>query len=80
MNKPVQQIMDDLEQPDTCLCLNKNSCCVVYGYKPIVDYIVSPIINKFFKPIGRRIKQIFFNCSIFCESCSLGCFKIVGKE
>lgn len=80
MNNPPRQIMDELEETDSCLCLNENSCCVTYGYKPIVNFMISPIIDKFFKPVGKGFKKIFKNCIMVCGSCSIGCFKIPGGD
>jgi len=80
MTKTSNQIMKELEQPDNCLCLNEHSCCIVYGYKPIVDYIFTPIINKLFKPIGRGIKKLIISCAMICGNCSVGCIAIPGTK
>ena len=80
MDKPTRQIMDELDEQDSCLCLNEHSCCIVYGYKPIVKYTIQPVMNKVFKPIGRGLKKMFFSCAMLCDSCSFGCVNINGEE
>ena len=78
MNKPTRQIMDELEEPDSCLCYNENSCCIIYIFKPFVNKIIKPFIN-IFKPCCKAIKKTFTSCFMSCDSCSLGCINIVEE-
>ena len=77
MNIPKQQLMKDLETPETCLCLNKNSCCIIYGFKPFIKILKQ---YNIFKPCYKYIKKAFISCFMACDSCSLGIININGKE
>ena len=72
---PTRQIMKDLDEPDSCFCLNENSCCIIYIFKPIVNKIIKPFIN-IFKPCCKSIKKVFTSCFMSCDSCSFGCFNL----
>lgn len=73
MTNSTNDIMNELNKEDTCLCIGKNSCGIKYIYKPVVKYIITPPIKYIIKPFFRKLKSGIIKCSMCCESCSFGC-------
>jgi len=66
-------IMNELNEEDSCFCMNENSCGVKYIYQPFSKYIVKPPIKYIIIPFFKKLKSGIIKCSMCCESCSFGC-------